>query len=56
MRNTNHSECACTNHATLVEYFNVNDLIKIGFMRIGNSNYNCELFGNNSTITFQRIA
>jgi hypothetical protein len=56
MRNTGTQECACTNQATLVEYFNVNDLIKIGFMRIGNSASNCQLFGSNSTITFQRVA
>jgi len=31
-------------------------LVKIGFMKIGNSLNFCELFGDNSTITFQRIA
>ena len=56
MRNTNTYENACTNNATLLEYFNVNDLIKVGFMRIGNSNGDVELMGGNSTITFQRIA
>ena len=56
MRNTNNLDCACSNQGCIVEYFNVNDLIKIGFMRIGNSSGNCELFGNNSSITFQRIA
>ena len=56
MRYTGNAECACTNQACLVEYFNVNDLVRIGFMRIGNSTLNCELFGTNSTITFQRIA
>ena len=56
MRNTGSAECACTNQACLVEYFNVNDLVRVGFMKIGNSTNNCELFGDNSTITFQRIA
>ena len=56
MRNTNGLDCACTSQGVLVEYFNVNDLVRIGFMRIGNSSLNCELLGQNSTITFHRIA
>jgi methyl-accepting chemotaxis protein len=32
MRYTGNAECACTNQACLVEYFNVNDLVRIGFM------------------------
>ena len=56
MRNTGDNECACTNQGTLVEYFNQNDLVKIGFGGLGNSTLDCQLFGDRSTITFQRIA
>ena len=56
MRFIDNSECACTNSGTFIEYFNQNDLVKIGFMKVGASAGNVELLNTNSTITFQRIA